>query len=322
VWAYNACGVSVLATLSQAIAEISPATPSAGTHTSTETSIVWNWNPVSGAIGYKWNTEDNFGTATDLLSVTTKNEPGLTCGTNYTRYVWAYNGCGYSTPVTLTQSTLACCGIPITDSRDGKSYNTVVIGTQCWLAQNLNVGTRITGTVTQTNNSIIEKYCYNNIEDSCTSFGGLYQWGEMMNYTTSSNSIPSGRQGICPSGWHMPSDAEWCQMETYIDATVNCAGSGWLGTNAGGKMKEAGTSHWLTPNTGATNSSGFTALPAGNNVGGGYSGIATLTNFWGTVECSSTSAYYHQLHYTMATVYRSCASNNKTNGYSVRCVKN
>ncbi len=322
MWAYNACGVSVSTTLSQAIAEASPATPVSATHTSTETSIVWNWNTVTGVTGYKWNTEDNFATATDLVTDTTMNETSLTCGTIYTRYVWAYNGCGYSTSVTLTQSTDVCCGIPITDSRDGKSYNTVVIGTQCWLAQNLNVGTRIAGTVTQTNNSTIEKYCYNNNEDSCSIYGGLYQWGETMDYTTSSSSNPSGRQGICPSGWHLPSDAEWCQMETFLDATVNCAGTAWLGTNAGGKMKEAGTSHWLTPNTGATNSSGFTGLPGGICQGGSYSSIATYAYFWTTVECNGTSAWYRALYYTMAQDYRSCLSNNKPWGYSVRCVKN
>jgi uncharacterized protein (TIGR02145 family) len=322
IWAYYACGVSVLTTLSQAIAAISPATPSSGTHTSTETSIVWNWNSVTDVTGYKWNTENNFETATDMVTATSKNETSLTCGTSYTRYVWAYNGCGYSTPVTLTQSTLACCGIPITDSRDGKSYNTVVIGTQCWLAQNLNVGTMIAGAGTQANNGIIEKYCYSNNEDNCSIYGGLYQWSETMNYTTSTNSNPSGREGICPSGWHLPSDAEWCQMETFLDATVNCTGTGWLGTNAGGKMKEIGTSHWLTPNTGATNSSGFTGLPGGMNQGGSYSTIANYGYFWTTVECSSTSAYYHSLYYNSATIYRTCLSNNKPWGYSVRCVKN
>jgi uncharacterized protein (TIGR02145 family) len=322
VWAYNACGVSEPTTLSQAIADISPATPVAGTHTSTETSIVWNWNTVAGATGYKWNTEDNFETATDLVTATTKSEASLTCNTSYNRYVWAYNGCGYSTAITLTQSTLACCGIPITDSRDGKSYNTVVIGTQCWLAQNLNVGTRIAGTASQANNGIIEKYCYSNNEDNCSIYGGLYQWTETMNYTTSSNSNPSGRQGICPTGWHLPSDAEWCQMETFLDATVVCTGTSWIGTDVGGKMKETGTSHWLTPNTGATNSSGFIALPGGMNQGGSYSAIATDAYFWTTVECVSTSAYYRSLNYTMAKDYRQCLSNNKPWGYSARCVRN
>ena len=321
VWAYNTCGVSELTTLSQAIADAVPATPAAGTHTSTEISIIWNWNTVTGAAGYKWNTVDNFETAIDLVTATTKSEASLTCNTSYTRYAWAYNGCGYSTPVTLTQPTMACCGDPITDSRDGKSYNTVVIGTQCWLAQNLNVGTRIAGTVNQANNSTIEKYCYNNIEDSCSIYGGLYQWDETMNYTTSSSSNPSGRQGICPAGWHLPSDAEWCQMETYIDATVNCAATSWIGTDAGGKMKETGTNHWLTPNTGATNGSGFTALPGGM-CQGSYSAIATNAYFWTTVECNSASAWYRSLNYTMAKDYRNCASNNKPWGYSVRCVRN
>jgi hypothetical protein len=162
-------------------------------------------------------------------TTTTKTETGLTCGTTYTRYVWAYNNCGNSTPLTLNQGTLACpfvCGQPITDSRDAQIYNTVMIGAQCWFAQNLNIGTMLNSTSTQTNNSIIEKYCYNDDAVNRAVYGGLYQWDELMNYTSSSITVPSGRQGICPLGWHLPSDAEWCQLETYLDASINCEANG------------------------------------------------------------------------------------------------
>jgi uncharacterized protein (TIGR02145 family) len=253
---------------------------------------------------------------------TSKVEGSLTCGTPYTRYAWAYNGCGYSTPVTLTQSTLACwiCGNPITDSRDGKTYNTVLIGSQCWFTQNLNVGTRINGPVSQSNNSIIEKYCYYDNESNCDVYGGLYQWNELMNYTSSSNSNPSGRQGICPTGWHVPSDAEWCQMEIFLDATVVCETTGWRGANAGGKMKETGTTHWSSPNTNATNSSGFTALPGGVRYsGGGFYDLANYADFWSAAGSSSTSAWLRYLGYYDAQVGR--GGNDKASGYSGRCVK-
>jgi len=322
VWAYNTCSFSSACTLTETIPASAPGTPSAGTHVPTQTQITWNWNTVSGAKGYRWSNLNDFATATEMGLSTSKVEGSLTCGTLYTRYAWAYNGCGYSTPVTLTQSTLACwiCGNPITDSRDSKTYNTVLIGSQCWFAQNLNVGTRINGSQNQTNNGIIEKYCYSDNESNCDVYGGLYQWNELMNYTTSSNSNPSGRQGICPTGWHVPSDAEWCQMEIFLDATVVCENTGWRGTDAGGKMKETGTTHWSSPNTGATNSSGFTALPGGlRGSGGGFVYLADDAYFWSAAESSSASAWSRYLDYNLAQVRRNY--NDKTYGFSGRCVK-
>jgi hypothetical protein len=112
VWAYNECEISVPVTLTQTVSAIVPASPSPGTNSATQISIVWNWNTVSDATGYKWNTTDNFGIATDMGTTTTKTETGLTCGTVYTRYVWAYNGCGYSLVTSLNQSTGPCVVLP------------------------------------------------------------------------------------------------------------------------------------------------------------------------------------------------------------------
>ncbi len=140
------------------------------------------------------------------------------------------------TPISWT------CGDTIIDSRDGQSYNTVQIGEQCWMAENMNVG--LEGT--QTNNGIIEKSCYNNDPANCEIYGGLYSWYEMMQY----NPEP-GSQGICPDGWHIPQCSDWGILFNH------------LGDSAGGKMKETGTIHWASPNICATNVSGFTALPGG-----------------------------------------------------------
>ncbi|NQV02790.1 MAG: hypothetical protein HQ542_09100 [Bacteroidia bacterium] len=85
-----------------------PAAPTAATHVPTFDQIIWNWNPVTGATGYRWNTTNDYVSAEDLGTVTTKTETGLTCNTAYSRYVWAYNGCGYSIPLTMTQSSSAC----------------------------------------------------------------------------------------------------------------------------------------------------------------------------------------------------------------------
>ena len=124
----------------------------------------------------------------------------------------------------FSSSSNPCPGMPIVEY-EGQIYNTVQIGTQCWLRENLNVGTKINGNQTQTNNGIIEKYCYDDIEANCTAYGGLYQWNEMMQYVTN-----EGVQGICPLGWHIPTDGEWCAVTQFTDTTVNCTVWGFSGT--------------------------------------------------------------------------------------------
>jgi uncharacterized protein (TIGR02145 family) len=199
------------------------------------------------------------------------------------------------------------CGQPITDSRDGKTYPTVQIGTQCWMAQNLNIGARISETSNQTNNSIIEKYCYNNDENNCNTYGGLYQWDEAMQYSTT-----PGVQGICPTGWHLPTDAEWTTLTTFLGGE----------TIAGGKMKEAGLTHWNAPNTGATNSSGFTALPGGGRYDFGYVDYLTYNAFfWSSSQSGATSAWDRYLNYNNESVYRYNYYNYKSYGFSARCLK-
>jgi uncharacterized protein (TIGR02145 family) len=223
----------------------------------------------------------------------------------------------------MNQSTSTCpvfsCGQPLTDIRDGKSYNTVLIGTQCWFAQNLNVGTKIIHTVPQTNNATIEKYCYNDDDANCVIYGGLYQWEELMNYTTSSSANPSGRQGLCPTGWHLRSHEEWCQMEVYLDATVNCNNTGWQGSDIGFKLKESGTVHWAGSNAGSTNSSGFTALPAGYRD---YTGVFDQLNlgayFWTTTEMSP-GAWHHVLNNILGGMYQHGTPT--PSAWSGRCVK-
>ena len=198
------------------------------------------------------------------------------------------------------------CGTPMSDARDGKTYNTVLIGTQCWFAQNLNVGTKVLGSVNQTNNSIIEKYCYNDDDANCAIYGGLYQWDEAMQYSTT-----EGVKGICPTGWHLPTDAEWTTLTTFLgDENI-----------AGGKMKEAGTAHWLSPNTGATNSSGFTALPGGfRNDDGGYFGSLTYSAyFWSSSQSAAPTAWTRHLRYDFEVV--SWPNHYKTYGFTGRCVQ-
>jgi uncharacterized protein (TIGR02145 family) len=197
------------------------------------------------------------------------------------------------------------CGDPFTDPRDGQTYNTVQIGTQCWMAENLNIGEMINGGSNMTNNGVIEKYCYNNDPANCETYGGLYQWDEMMEYTTT-----QGVQGICPSGWYLPTDGEWTTVTDFLG-----------GENvAGGKMKETGTTHWYPPNAAATNESGFTALPGGYYYGGSFYGLGSFGNWWSSTEYSSTYAWRRNMSYVYGTVYR--VGTSKTTGFSACCLRN
>ncbi|MCD4735095.1 MAG: hypothetical protein K8R53_03540, partial [Bacteroidales bacterium] len=221
---------------------------------------------------------------------------------------------GFSVRCIRDISATWSCGDSLLDNRDGQNYGTVQIGNQCWMAENLNIGARIDGINNQMDNQIIEKYCYDDIEDSCDVYGGLYQWDEMMEYTQT-----PGIQGICPDNWHLPTDAEWCILEQFVDPTITCNSTGWRGIDGGGKLKEAGTIHWQSPNTGATNSSGFTALPGGDSGTGGYFYNLIYSGFWWSSSESGFYAWFRRLSYNLAQVVRD--DNDKINGFSVRCVK-
>jgi uncharacterized protein (TIGR02145 family) len=313
----NATCISGNPAVSNAIAMIVnsvPNAPTEGTHTPSSTQIIWNWNTVAGATGYKWNTTNNYSNAIDLGTATTKTETGLTCNTEYTRYAWAYNAYGNSTPVTLNQTTSACSGAPCagtpTVSYGGQTYNTVQIGSQCWLKENLNIGTMISGSSDQTNNGVIEKYCFNDDPANCAVYGGLYQWNEMMQYLTT-----AGIQGICPSGWHIPTDAQWTAITDFLGGE----------SVAGGKMKttgtiETGTGLWYDPNYGATNESGFSAVPAGYRLfSGTFDNIGNIGYWWSSIESSTNSAWYRSNYSSHGYVYRISVS--KYSGFSVRCLR-
>jgi len=198
------------------------------------------------------------------------------------------------------------CGDLLIDYRDGKKYQTVQIGTQCWMAENLNVGIRIDGIENQSNNGVIEKYCYNNSESNCEIYGGLYQWDEMMYYSTT-----AGVQGICPETWHLPTDAEWTSLTTYLGGE----------SVAGGKMKETGTAHWASPNSGATNSSEFNGLPNGYRYFGSFSEISLVGYWWSSSQYNSNNAWVRNLYFSNPVVERS-NHNKEQHGFSVRCIKN
>ncbi|MBN3035062.1 MAG: hypothetical protein JW861_05705, partial [Bacteroidales bacterium] len=207
------------------------------------------------------------------------------------------------------------CGTPIIDVRDGKSYNTILIGNQCWMVENLNYGSAINGNQPMEDNGIPEKYCFENISSNCDTYGGLYQWNEAMQYLSH-----SGYQGLCPNGWHVPSDNEWCTLEKYLDPTISCDTFGFRGTDGGGKMKEAGTAHWQTPNTGATNSSGFTGLPGGfRDISTGFSNLGESGNWWTSDNLYHNDILFRELTYNSTQVNRNFI--NPEIAFSIRCVR-
>jgi len=268
-------------------------------------------NPVT-ARGVCWSTSpdptttDSYTTDGSGTGPFTSYLTGLTPNTPYYVRAYATNSVGtsYGNEQSFTTLDLSCPGIP-TVTYGGQIYNTVQIGTQCWLKENLNIGTRIDGSMQQTNNSTIEKYCYDDLVSNCDVYGGQYQWDEMMQYATT-----PGVQGICPPGWHGPTDAEWTTLTTFLAGEAI----------AGGKMKEAGTAHWSSPNTGATNSSGFTALPGGSRTYNGNFGndLTYFAYFWSSSQYSAPYAWFRRLVYDDENVLGGWVD--KTAGYSARCV--
>ena len=209
----------------------------------------------------------------------------------------------------------ACCSFlmggnyaqTVTDI-DGNVYNTVTIGTQVWLKENLkttkfNDGNSIPNITDATAWASLTTpaYCwYNNDEPANkNTYGALYNW----------RTVNSGK--LCPSGLHVPTDLEWTELTDYLG-----------GENlAGGKLKETGTLHWNSPNTGATNETGFTALPGGNRAYYRlFCGIGDFGFWWSTTEHETRYAWYRQLHQGFSFVMN--AYHDEQMGLSVRCLRN
>jgi|GEM_PF-1914093 len=235
---------------------------------------------------------------------TSQQLTGLYHSTKYIWRVFALNSYGISAPAErsfTTEGGPPCPGTPTVDYA-GKVYNTVQIGNQCWLAENLDVGTAIAVTQTPSNNGIIEKYCVD--PNNCAAAGGLYLWNEAMQYVTS-----PGNKGICPAGWHIPTLAEF----QTLNAAVNGDGSSLKSTSQ------------LNSNfgvTGGTNTSGFSALLAGDRWNGGaIQWFGETANFWSSTEHGNPDfAYTLGLSINNSTI--TIVENTKDIGFSVRCLKN
>jgi len=289
--------VTIIAGGSVPIANFS-GTPTSGTvpltvnftDQSTNTPTSWQWDFGDGGTSTEQNpshTYNSAGTYTVTLSITNQYGSDNETKTDYITVTGGGGGTG-----------------TFTDPRDGQTYATVEIGTQTWMAENLKY---LPSVNLSHNGSKTDPYYYvygyegtvvseAKATDNFQTYGVLYNWPAALT--------------ACPSGWHLPSDEEWATLTDYLG-----------GENiAGGKMKETGTTHWYSPNTGATNESGFTALPGGDRNGyGGFYDLGVLGDWWSATEYGSDDAYGRSLDYYYANVFRGYGY--KSYGFSVRCVR-
>jgi uncharacterized protein (TIGR02145 family) len=203
-------------------------------------------------------------------------------------------------------------GSGVTDI-DGNFYSSIIINGQEWMQKNLAVSKYRNGdpiptglsNITWQNTTSGAYTIYNNDAANNAIYGKLYNW-----YAVNDS------RGLCPAGWHVPSDAEWMTLINYLDLNAD-GGNNW--NIAGGKMKS--TTGWNAPNTGATNESGFTGLPGGYRYfNGTYYDIGYNGYWWSSTEDGSNYAWNRYLYYDSSDVYRN-PSQIKQDGFSVRCVR-
>ncbi len=207
---------------------------------------------------------------------------------------------------------------------DGNEYQTVKIGEQWWMAENLKVTRYRNGEdiPNVTDNSEWGKLSsgawvnYNNDSSNDETYGKLYNWYAV-----------NDPRGLCPVGWHVPFDVEWKYIEMYLGISQEEANdTGWRGTDEGGKLKSKRTTpdprpRWNNPNTGATNESGFSGLPGGwRSDNGNFYNAGNSGYWWSAMEYSTYSAWYRNLGYNRSDIKRS-SHGRKEFGYSIRCVK-
>ncbi len=307
-----------------------PAPPTSLTGTvisTTQINLSWTDNSTNET-GFKIERKTGTGTyavvGTVNADVQTYNDLGLTPNTTYTYRMYSYNTAGNS-PTYSNEVTL----FTITTDIDGNTYQLVTICNQTWMKSNLNVSHYRNGDVipqvtdaTQWGNLTTGAWCYyNNDSANGAVYGKLYNWYAV-----------NDPRGLAPQGCHIPTDNEWNTLIGCLDSSYNSSAIGVQSTIAGGSLKETGTLHWINPNTGATNTSGFTALGGNYRFGGGggsggawgpnpvtISPLGMTDGFWSSTENDITNAWHRYIGYNNASVKR--ANNDKADGFYVRCLK-
>lgn len=254
---------------------------------------------------------------------------GLDPSTNYRIRAYATNRLGTSYGEELDLRTTPR---PVADL-DGNLYQTVEMGNQVWMAENLKVINNSDGEAIPLVEGVSEweglgaadaAYCwYDNDLTNGAAYGALYTWNAAMNGEASSNSNPSGVQGVCPDGWHLPSDSEWKELEMYLGMSMADAdGAGYRGTDQGARFaadQDLWAGGYLKDNP-AFGSSGFLVLPGGGRrYNGSFGHLGDNANFWSATEFDTYTAWGRHIYSAYSTVHR--YNDVKSDGFSVRCVR-
>jgi len=223
------------------------------------------------------------------------------------------------------------CGTSTISDFDGNAYSTVKLGGQCWTAENLRTTHYSNGDPIDlgTSTSATIPYRYNPASDSANvgTYGYLYNWVAVMNGAASSEANPSGVQGICPTGWHVPSNAEWTELETFVSSQdqyvcyyQNLPNIGKALASTTGWNNSTSTACGVGTTQSTNNATGFNARPAGNYYASGGNGFGYYANFWTTTNVTNSEAHSYNLSYTSPSLNHS--NSNVTSGFSVRCIRN
>ena len=300
-----------------------PPAPVSGTHSAAGQQITWRWNDIAlpQPMGYKYNTVNDYQTATDNGTNSHYVQNGLECLEIHSLFVWAYNSCGYSEVTELTKELFCCPLSPTVTDIDGNVYNTTQIGDQCWMAESL----KVTRTATGEN---ITRLCYSNSSTNCDNYGGLYSWITVMNGSPTSNTSPSGVQGICPDGWHIPSHAEWDVLANNVSGGNTVKGNRLkscrqVDSPEGGFCATTTHPRWNSHSTHyGTDDYGFNGLPGGYRAASAFYGLGEYTYFQTASEFSSSHTIFRQLRFNFGDIFGGTFTGmDKTASLSLRCVR-
>jgi len=288
--------------------------------------LCWSTNPNPVA------SDDNISVGNGLGEFTCEIS-GLSDNTTYYVRAFAVNSAGIAYGNEVSFTTLSadtgqhCPGTPTVTDYDGNTYETVLIGQQCWMRQNLRTTHYSDGTSiplgSEPSYDVPYRYCPGNNVNNVDTYGYLYNWTAVMRNASSSDSLPSGVQGVCPTGWHVPGNSEWTQLTDYVssqsqylcdDNSSNIAKA--LASTTGWNVSHYSCTVGFNP--GFNNATGFSAVPAGSFSDSFY-GFGNNASYWSTTKSNDTNAYKFGLSNCFADVTQSGGP--LYAGISVRCLR-